>query len=605
MVDRPVDQRLSAIESRLTALEALLGRQAQPAPVPAPVPAPAPPKEPDHSPEARPPVVADSPPVGAAPVVSGVGRTPRISASTILGWAGAGALLLAAAFFVRLAIAEGWLTPWLQVGIAAAAGIAMIGGAFALRPRDMLYSSLLGAGGIAVLYVAVYGAHVYHELIGAWTAVVLVSAVSAFSLLLHALFRQPVYVAFALAGTYLTPALLPRGSIQELVIYLGIWNVVYGAYAVWQKSRGLYLAAAYAFLFIFGLGWSREVHAAVAEAIEARLLRLDFYAVPRVFAAAFLWIQGCVFVAAAVWVSSRTRQALTEPLAWLHLPALLFLYGLQYEILGGRFPAIAHTEHADIAPWAGIALAVAVYAGWAVGRAALEEVPRASLQVVHAFGAVVFIHAVYAELVPPGWRPMVALGVAAAIAFRPSMHRWSEWPLLAMGSFLFVMGYAGVAFPDVFPGQETVVGRSGLFVAYPALLYFLATRRAGEPGQANEPLRWLMLVLAHAMALGAAAWLVERWLGSPDTTVERLWLSCAWAAIGLVWLLLATARGDRTLARSTLGIFAAFALKVVFADIEEAGPFVRVGILVVLGLTLYAGGWIYRRVIAPAGRTPA
>ena len=105
--------------------------------------------------------------------------------------------------------------------------------------------------------------------------------------------------------------------------------------------------------------------------------------------------------------------------------------------------------------------------------------------------------------------------------------------------------------------------------------------------------------------LGAAAWRVGRWLGSPDTTVERLWLSFAWAAIGLAWLLFATARGDRALARSTLGIFAAFALKVVFGDLDSSGPFVRVGILVVLGITLYAGGWIYRRVIASPDRAPS
>jgi hypothetical protein len=57
------------------------------------------------------------------------------------------------------------------------------------------------------------------------------------------------------------------------------------------------------------------------------------------------------------------------------------------------------------------------------------------------------------------------------------------------------------------------------------------------------------------------------------------------------------------LARSTLGVFAAFALKVVFADLDQSGPLVRVGILVVLGVTLYAGGWIYRRVLAPVSRT--
>lgn len=586
MVLDPTDHRLSAIEKRLAALEALMGRPVQ---------------------EERPPIVEISQPVMDTPPPLESSRMPAISASTILGWAGAAALLLAAAYFVRLAIAEGWLTPWLQVGIAAVAGIVMIGGAFALRPRDLRYSSLLGAGGIAILYVAVFGAHVYHDLVGPWHAIVAVSGVSALSLSLHALFRQSVYVAFALAGTYLTPLLLPRGSIHELAIYLGIWNLVYCGYAVWQKSRALYLAAGYAFLVVFDWGWEREVQQTVGEAIEAGLLELDFYAVPRMFAAIFLWLQACVFVAVAVWVSSRARQALTRSLAWAHLPALLFFYALQYNILGGAFPAIGHTEHFDIAPWAGIALALAVYAGWAVGRAALEETPRASLQVAHAFAAVVFVHAVYSELVPPGWRPMVALAVAAAITFRPSMHRRSDWPLLAMGVFLYLVGYVGVAFPDSIPGDVAVVGRSWLLLAYPALLYalYLGSRRGGDPDRATRAWRWILLVPAHAMTLGAAAWLVGRWLGSPDTTVERLWLSFAWAAIGLAWLLFATARGDRALARSTLGIFAAFALKVVFGDLDSSGPFVRVGILVVLGITLYAGGWIYRRVIASPDRAPS
>ena len=554
----------------------------------------------------RPPILGSSPPVQEAAPAFKRTRFPAISASTILGWAGAAALLLAAAYFVRLAIAEGWLTPWLQIGIAALVALTMIGGAFALRPRDSRYSSLLGAGGIAILYVAIYGAHVYHDLIGPWPAIVAVGVVSALSLFLHALFRQPVYVAFALTGTYLTPLLLPRGSIQELAIYLAIWNIVYGAYAVWQKSRALYLAAAYAFLVVFALGWEREVEGQVTASLEARLSELDFDAVPRTFSAIFLWLQGCVFVAAAVGVSFRAGKALTPAQAWGHLPALVFLYALQNEILGGGSPGIPYSDHVDVAPWAGIALALAVYAGWLIGRAALEEVPRASLQVAHAFAAVVFVHAVYLDLVPPGWRPLVAFVAAAMVSIPRSMHRLREWPLVATGAFLFLVGYVGVAFPSSIPGEVTVVGRSGLFVAYPALLYaiYFRSRPGDEAVPANNTWPWLLLVLAHAMTLGAAAWLIERWLVSPDTTVERLWLSFAWAAIGLAWLAFATAREDRLLARSTLGIFAAFALKVVFADLDSAGPLVRVGILVVLGLTLYAGGWIYRRVAAPLIRTP-
>src|SRR5687767_11651456 len=74
MVIDPTDHRLSAIEKRLATLEALMGRPVQ---------------------EERPPIVAISPPVMDTPPPMESHRIPAISASTILGWAGAAALLLA------------------------------------------------------------------------------------------------------------------------------------------------------------------------------------------------------------------------------------------------------------------------------------------------------------------------------------------------------------------------------------------------------------------------------------------------------------------------------------------------------------------------------
>lgn len=227
-----------------------------------------------------------------------------------------------------------------------------------------------------------------------------------------------------------------------------------------------------------------------------------------------------------------------------------------------------------------------------------------ALTMAHAFAAIVLVHAVYLELVAPEWRPVAALAVAAAVAFGPAGLR--VWPWIGTAAFLFAAGYGKLMWAWTL--DDPVVSRSVLSLAYPALLYALYAGTPRGPAardvvEARDLWRWAFLLTAHAMALAAAAWLVGEWLGSPDTTVERLWLSLAWAAIGLAWLFVATAQGDHALARSTLGIFAAFALKVVFADLDQAGPLVRVGILVVLGLTLYAGGWIYRRVLEPVTRT--
>ena len=133
-------------------------------------------------------------------------------------------------------------------------------------------------------------------------------------------------------------------------------------------------------------------------------------------------------------------------------------------------------------------------------------------------------------------------------------------------------------------------------LAYPALVYALYLER---PVAAEPAPRALLLAAAHLLLLASCAILVERWVGTPDTTVERLWLSLTWAAAAVATLAAALRRGDRLLARSALGIFLLFALKVLLIDLERAAPLVRVGCLAVLGVSLYAGGWIYRRVLPP------
>ncbi|HYO46994.1 MAG TPA: hypothetical protein VEY33_09945 [Gemmatimonadota bacterium] len=105
MVELPIDQRLAAIEARLAALEKNFDTARQPiseTPSVSGVPL-AVSTATSRVTEARPPIVQAAPQPSGAAAPLGF----EISASTILGWAGAGALLLAAAYFVRLAIAEG------------------------------------------------------------------------------------------------------------------------------------------------------------------------------------------------------------------------------------------------------------------------------------------------------------------------------------------------------------------------------------------------------------------------------------------------------------------------------------------------------------------
>ncbi len=73
-------------------------------------------------------------------------------------------------------------------------------------------------------------------------------------------------------------------------------------------------------------------------------------------------------------------------------------------------------------------------------------------------------------------------------------------------------------------------------------------------------------------------------------------MSLAWGAVALACLALAFRSRDRLLGKSSLLIFAASAAKVMLFDLSQAAPLVRIGLLVVLGVTLYAGGWMYRKL---------
>jgi uncharacterized membrane protein len=88
---------------------------------------------------------------------------------------------------------------------------------------------------------------------------------------------------------------------------------------------------------------------------------------------------------------------------------------------------------------------------------------------------------------------------------------------------------------------------------------------------------------------------------------SRLAVSCCWAVLAVACLGLALRLGDRLLAQSSLLVFAFSGIKVLIYDLAGAAPLVRIGSLLVLGISLYVGGWLYRKIPADDARpaTPA
>lgn len=129
-----------------------------------------------------------------------------------------------------------------------------------------------------------------------------------------------------------------------------------------------------------------------------------------------------------------------------------------------------------------------------------------------------------------------------------------------------------------------------------------------------------MLLPLYAIVLYAAYWLVREhaeyanftnaflYMGHIGAMVsaihifkDRLAVSFFWGLLAVMCLVLALSLGNKLLGRSALFVFAASAAKVWLFDLSGATPFVRIGCLVILGITLYVGGLLYQKMAVTEG----
>jgi len=485
--------------------------------------------------------------------------------TSVLGWGGAAALVLAAAYLIRLAIDSGWLTPVRQVSLAALAGFALIAAGFALRETQRAYAGLLPAGGIAILFLAIYGAHLYHGILPAAPAAIAVVCVCLASLWLCAAFETDLYALFAVAGSYSAPFLLrSQSSISDLAIYYSAWSVVFCVYASWQGRRRVYLLALYLALIGFDIAWRRGASG-------------DWIA-----ASGFQAFQFAIFGIATGVFSVRRGSPLDAAAAAAHLPPLLLFYFMEYSQLSAHMPVAA--------PWIAVASAAAVAAIYGGARFALGRPLPGGELILWSYVALVLFHAGYIESVPKAmapWAAFIIVPVAACATLAGKNGSRSTWPLWLAVALMFAVNYLRIIFDT---DLDQVPGRELLSLAYAALLYagygFVARRQFHTP-------KMLLLYMGHVCTMAAA-------LHFLDTRIVQ---SAAWGIIALACLGVSVWQRDRILGQSSLLVFGATGAKVLLYDLGGAPPIARIVSLVVLGFTFYFGGMLYQRVLG-AGTRP-
>lgn len=563
MSEKNIETRLALIEARLTRIEAKLAppkTEADTAPPAASSPIPA----------AIPTAALVTAPAAIRTTARPPVREPQNSSiTTLLGWSGAAALVMAAVYLIRLVLDSGWLTPERQIGLAVTGGLVLIGAGLALRHANRQYASLLPAGGIVTLFLAVYGAHMFYGMIGPAGAIAGVAAICALSLWLCRLFESELYALFAVVGSYAAPFLIEHVlvGVADLAIYFSAWSIVFSIYAIWTGRRLVYLLALYFAL----IGFDLIQHDAMQQEWIAALV--------------FQCLQFGIFALAAAVFSVYHDAPMTREVAIVHLPALLLFYGLQYALLA------AHVPH--WAPWIAVATAAIVALFYVASQQLLQKPMPGGRLLLSAYVALVLFHAGYLESVPERWAPWVALLLVPLVAWFSAARgagRGVGWPVWLAVGVIAALNYARI----VFAGDGAQVPGANILPILYALEcyagYWLVQRR-----HTLQSLYIPLLYAGHVSAMAAAAHLLD----------DRLATSMAWGLLAIGCLLVSISRRDRILGQSSLLVFAASAAKVLLYDLHQSAPLLRIGILLVLGFSLYAGGWLYQRMLSAPTESPA
>jgi hypothetical protein len=217
-------------------------------PVPPTVPRETPPIKPPHLPPPVPP-----PPSWKAPAFD----WESLVGVKLFSWIAGVALLLAAVFFLRYSINQGWLMPPVRmaIGIIVGIGLLVLCELKAARKYSVT-ANAMDASAIAILFSTFFAARALWNLIGAVPAFLLMIIVTAVAVLLS-IRRDSIFIALlGLVGGFATPALLSTGENKPISLFTYILLLNAGlAWVATKKKWPLLTTLSLVFTVLYQWGW--------------------------------------------------------------------------------------------------------------------------------------------------------------------------------------------------------------------------------------------------------------------------------------------------------------------------------------------------------------
>ena len=574
--------------NRIDRLEAALaGRPVGVEPIREPGPAPTPPE-----PVIQPPPIASEPP---PPQATTPPRAPALNAFEIesiigrraVGWVAVVLILFATAFFMKYAFENRWIGELGRVSIGIAFGIAMSLAGFRYRRRGWrIFSQILTAGGIVLLYLSTYAAFGYYHLVGQKSAFAFLAILIAEAAAISLVYNAPAIAIMALIGGLLTPVLLhsDRDQYRQFFAYLVVLDA--GALALLKHWRGLSSIAYYGTQLLFWIWYDENYHHQKRGAVlifqtAIFLLFLLAHLARELLRREAATLEDVLLLLANPFVFFATAYHLLNPTHHDWMGAFAIAMALLYAGIAKLLLSRSAKSRREILLLIAVALTFVTIAipiqlrsnwitiAWAVEGVAILwaglEIQSVRLR-IHAYAlfALAFFKFLFWDT-PYGYRP----------AFTPLFNRYFLSSLAVIGC------YVAAVYLFERAGKRTLVDErvTKLFIALLAAFAF-----------------WLLIsietytyfagrALAERVAENAAH---ERWLG-------QMALSVLWAAYAAALAAFGFMRRVAEIRWAALALFALTIVKAVLVDIAQLQQLYRIIVFAVLGVLLLLVAWGYHR----------
>lgn len=171
------------------------------------------------------------------------------------------ALVLGVSFFLKYAFDNEWIGETGRVIIGIVIGIVLLGLGEKYIRKYQVYGQIISGGGIAVLYLSIFSAYSFYELITQYSAFFMMMLITAVGIILSLRYNAISLIIVAIVGGFATPFLISSGKDEmvALFFYILLLDLAVLVVSIFKKWRALNLIGFFGTILVFS-SWMFEYY---------------------------------------------------------------------------------------------------------------------------------------------------------------------------------------------------------------------------------------------------------------------------------------------------------------------------------------------------------